>query len=104
MRGSNLGSPSMKKLVLLRHGQSAWNMENRFTGWTDVDLTPQGRDEAASAARLLEAGGYGFDLACTSLLKRAIHTLWIVQDGMDLAWIPVENSWLLNERHYGALQ
>ncbi len=94
----------MKKLVLLRHGQSTWNQENKFTGWKDVDLTPRGRDEAATAARLLNEGGYSFDLAYTSLLKRAIRTLWIVQDGMDLLWIPVEKSWLLNERHYGALQ
>src|SRR5476649_2007173 len=94
----------MKKLVLLRHGQSAWNQENRFTGWTDVDLTPQGREEAANAAKLLTTGGYTFDVAYTSLLKRAIRTLCIVLDGMDLMWLPVEKSWLLNERHYGALQ
>ena len=94
----------MKKLVLLRHGESSWNRENRFTGWTDVDLTAQGREEAAAAAQLLRDGGYSFDLAFTSLLKRAIRTLWIVQDGMDLMWLPVEKSWLLNERHYGALQ
>src|SRR5476649_2662355 len=94
----------MKKLVLLRHGQSAWNQENRFTGWTDVDLTPQGREEAANAAKLLTTGGYTFDVAYTSLLKRAIRTLCIVLDGMDLMWLPVEKSWLLNERHYGSLQ
>jgi 2,3-bisphosphoglycerate-dependent phosphoglycerate mutase len=94
----------MKKLVLLRHGESQWNMENRFTGWKDVDLTPKGREEAASAGRLLLEGGYNFDIAYTSLLKRAIRTLFIVQDAMDLMWIPVEKSWLLNERHYGALQ
>ncbi|MEJ0046530.1 MAG: 2,3-diphosphoglycerate-dependent phosphoglycerate mutase [Rhodospirillales bacterium] len=90
--------------MLLRHGESTWNLENRFTGWTDVDLTPQGREEAALAARLLNEAGLGFDIAYTSLLKRAIRTLWIVQDGMDLMWMPVERSWLLNERHYGALQ
>jgi 2,3-bisphosphoglycerate-dependent phosphoglycerate mutase len=92
------------KLVLVRHGQSTWNLENLFTGWTDVDLTPQGRDEAAQAGRLLRAEGFRFDLAFTSVLKRAIRTLWIVLDEMDLMWIPVERSWRLNERHYGALQ
>src|SRR5215472_322164 len=92
------------KLILVRHGQSTWNLENLFTGWTDVDLTDQGRAEAAEAGRLLSAGGFAFDLAFTSVLKRAIHTLWIALDGMDLAWIPVERSWRLNERHYGALQ
>jgi 2,3-bisphosphoglycerate-dependent phosphoglycerate mutase len=94
----------MKKLVLLRHGESVWNRENRFTGWTDVDLSPQGRDEAAEAGRQLAADGYRFDLAFTSVLKRAIRTLWTVLDGMDLMWIPVHKSWRLNERHYGALQ
>jgi len=94
----------MKKLVLLRHGQSTWNLENRFTGWTDVDLTPQGIGEAIEAARLLGEGGYTFDVAYTSVLKRAVRTLWIVQDKMDLMWIPVHRSWRLNERHYGALQ
>jgi 2,3-bisphosphoglycerate-dependent phosphoglycerate mutase len=94
----------MKKLVLLRHGESQWNMENRFTGWKDVDLTAKGREEAGSAGRLLLEGGYNFDIAYTSLLKRAIRTLFIVQDEMDLMWIPVEKSWQLNERHYGALQ
>ena len=94
----------MIPLVLLRHGQSTWNLENRFTGWTDVDLTNQGRQEAAEGARLLKEAGYTFDLAHTSLLKRAIRTLWIVLDGMDLMWIPVENTWRLNERHYGGLQ
>jgi 2,3-bisphosphoglycerate-dependent phosphoglycerate mutase len=94
----------MIKLVLLRHGESAWNLENRFTGWTDVDLTPKGREEAREAARLLLEGGYTFDVAFTSLLKRAIRTLWITLDGMDLMWIPVSRSWRLNERHYGALQ
>ncbi|HYH47381.1 MAG TPA: 2,3-diphosphoglycerate-dependent phosphoglycerate mutase [Thermoanaerobaculia bacterium] len=94
----------MHKLVLLRHGESTWNLENRFTGWTDVDLTPKGVEEAHEAARLLAAGGYTFDVAYTSLLKRAIRTLWIVLDGMDLMWLPVHRSWRLNERHYGALQ
>jgi 2,3-bisphosphoglycerate-dependent phosphoglycerate mutase len=92
------------KLVLLRHGQSTWNLENRFTGWTDVDLTPKGVEEAHEAARLLKEGGYTFDLTYTSLLKRAIRTLWIVLDDMDLMWLPVNRHWRLNERHYGALQ
>jgi 2,3-bisphosphoglycerate-dependent phosphoglycerate mutase len=92
------------KLVLVRHGQSTWNLENLFTGWTDVDLTDQGRREAVEAGRLLQAEGFSFDLAFTSVLKRAIRTLWIVLDEMDLMWIPVERSWRLNERHYGALQ
>jgi len=92
------------KLVLVRHGQSTWNLENLFTGWTDVDLTDQGRREAVEAGRLLQAEGFRFDLAFTSVLKRAIRTLWIVLDEMDLMWIPVERSWRLNERHYGALQ
>jgi 2,3-bisphosphoglycerate-dependent phosphoglycerate mutase len=91
-------------LVLLRHGQSTWNLDNLFTGWTDVDLTEQGRREAANAGRLLAASGYQFDVAFTSVLKRAVRTLWIVQDVMDLMWIPVHVSWRLNERHYGALQ
>ena len=94
----------MHKLVLLRHGESQWNLENRFTGWTDVDLTPKGIQEAQEAARLLNEGGYSFDVAHTSLLKRAIRTLWIVLDGMDLMWIPVQRSFKLNERHYGDLQ
>src|SRR5439155_1327269 len=94
----------MKKLVLLRHGESTWNKENRFTGWTDVDLTERGRDEAQHAGRLLRDGGYVFDIAYTSVLKRAIRTLWIALDVMDLMWIPEEKSWRLNERHYGALQ
>jgi 2,3-bisphosphoglycerate-dependent phosphoglycerate mutase len=94
----------MKKLVLLRHGQSTWNLENRFTGWTDVDLTEQGIREAEESARLLVEGGYTFDVAYTSVLKRAIRTLWIVMDRMDLMWIPVIRHWRLNERHYGALQ
>jgi len=92
------------KLVLVRHGQSTWNLENLFTGWTDVDLTDQGRREAVDAGRLLKAEGFVFDLAFTSVLKRAIRTLWMVLDEMDLMWIPVERSWRLNERHYGALQ
>jgi 2,3-bisphosphoglycerate-dependent phosphoglycerate mutase len=94
----------MMKLVLLRHGESTWNLENRFTGWTDVDLTPKGVEEAHEAGRLLQEGGYTFDVAYTSLLKRAIRTLWIVMDDMDLMWLPVHRSWRLNERHYGALQ
>ena len=94
----------MIPLVLLRHGQSSWNLENRFTGWTDVDLTDQGREEAAEGGRLLKEGGYVFDVAHTSLLKRAIRTLWIALDRMDLMWIPVLNTWRLNERHYGGLQ
>ena len=94
----------MHKLVLLRHGESTWNKENRFTGWTDVDLTARGIDEAREAGRLLKEGGYVFDVAYTSVLKRAIRTLWIVIDVLDLMWIPVTNSWRLNERHYGALQ
>jgi 2,3-bisphosphoglycerate-dependent phosphoglycerate mutase len=94
----------MKTLVLLRHGESAWNLENRFTGWTDVDLTPKGIAEAHEAARLLREGGYAFDLCFTSVLKRAIRTLWIVLDDMDLMWLTVHRSWRLNERHYGALQ
>ncbi len=94
----------MHKLVLLRHGQSQWNLENRFTGWTDVDLTAQGIAEAGNAGILLKNEGYHFDVAYTSVLKRAIRTLWIVMDKMDLMWIPVNRSWRLNERHYGALQ
>ena len=94
----------MVKLVLVRHGQSTWNLENRFTGWTDVDLTERGVQEAHEAAAALKEGGYPFDLAFTSVLKRAIRTLWIVLDDMDLMWIPVHRSWKLNERHYGALQ
>jgi len=94
----------MPELVLLRHGESAWNRDNRFTGWTDVDLSDTGRTQAGEAAALLQAGGYTFDVAFTSLLKRAIRTLWIVLDEMDLMWIPVHRSWRLNERHYGALQ
>ncbi len=92
------------KLVLLRHGESIWNKENRFTGWTDVDLTLKGIDEAKEAGDLLQKSGLTFDIAFTSLLKKAIRTLWIVLDEMDLMWIPVYKSWRLNERHYGALQ
>jgi 2,3-bisphosphoglycerate-dependent phosphoglycerate mutase len=94
----------MYKVVLLRHGESTWNKENRFTGWTDVDLSERGVAEATEAGRLLRDGGYVFDLAYTSVLKRAIRTLWIALDGLDQMWIPVEKSWRLNERHYGALQ
>ena len=94
----------MPTVVLLRHGQSTWNQENRFTGWTDVDLTDQGREEAAEAGRLLKAEGFTFDLAFTSVLTRAIRTCWITRDELDLLWIPVLKSWRLNERHYGALQ
>jgi len=94
----------MYKLVLVRHGQSTWNLENRFTGWTDVGLTDLGREEAHEAGKLLREGGYVFDVAYTSVLRRAIQTLWIVLEEMNLEWIPVTNAWQLNERHYGALQ
>lgn len=94
----------MIKLVLVRHGQSTWNLENRFTGWIDVGLSELGIEEAKSAARLLLEGKYTFDVAFTSVLKRAIQTLWIILEEMDLMWIPVYRSWRLNERHYGALQ
>ncbi len=94
----------MIKLVLLRHGESQWNLENRFTGWYDIDLSDQGRKEAAEAGKLLREGGFLFDVAYTSVLKRAIRTLWSVLDQMDLMWLPVFKSWRLNERHYGALQ
>ncbi len=94
----------MYKLVLLRHGESAWNKENRFTGWTDVDLSAKGREEARKGGMVLRSEGYVFDIVFTSVLKRAIRTLWIVLEEMDLMWIPVYNSWRLNERHYGALQ
>ena len=94
----------MFKVVLLRHGESTWNQENRFTGWTDVDLSEKGRKEAIEAGQLLKDGGYVFDVAFTSVLKRAIRTLWITLDALDLMWIPVTKSWRLNERHYGALQ
>ena len=95
---------STGKLVLLRHGQSIWNLENLFTGWIDVDLSAQGLEEAKESGRLLKAEGIAFDLAFTSVLKRAIRTLWITLDEMDMMWLPVERSWRLNERHYGALQ
>ena len=94
----------MYKLVLLRHGESTWNKENRFTGWTDVDLSERGREEAKRAGETLKAEGYVFDLAYTSVLKRAIRTLWMTLDELDLMWIPVTKAWQLNERHYGALQ
>jgi 2,3-bisphosphoglycerate-dependent phosphoglycerate mutase len=94
----------MPQIVLLRHGESAWNQENRFTGWTDVDLSSQGVAEAHAAGQTLKNEGYAFDLAYTSVLKRAVRTLWIALDELDLMWIPVANSWRLNERHYGALQ
>ncbi|MGH9800744.1 MAG: 2,3-diphosphoglycerate-dependent phosphoglycerate mutase [Blastocatellia bacterium] len=94
----------MHKLVLIRHGESTWNKENRFTGWTDVDLSEQGRAEAKAAAQLLKAEGFTFDLAFTSVLKRAIRTLWIILDELDLMWVPIYHTWKLNERHYGALQ
>ena len=94
----------MHKLVLLRHGESVWNRENRFTGWTDVDLSERGRQEAQEAGRLLKEAGYLFDVAYTSVLKRAIRTLWYSLDALDLMWIPVEKDWRLNERHYGGLQ
>jgi len=94
----------MHKLVLLRHGESDWNKENRFTGWTDVDLSDKGRQEAHEAGVALKAEGYTFDVAYTSVLKRAIRTLWMTLDELDLMWIPVDRSWRLNERHYGALQ
>jgi 2,3-bisphosphoglycerate-dependent phosphoglycerate mutase len=94
----------MYKLVLMRHGESTWNLENRFTGWTDVDLTDKGVAEARHAGKLLQQAGLSFDLAYTSVLKRAIRTLWLTLDEMDLMWIPIVNDWRLNERHYGALQ
>jgi len=94
----------MHKLVLLRHGQSQWNLDNRFTGWHDVDLTDQGREEAKAAGRVLKENGFAFDQAHTSLLKRAIRTLWIALDELDQMWLPVRRDWRLNERHYGALE
>ena len=94
----------MYKLVLIRHGESIWNKKNVFTGWTDVDLSEKGIEEAHQGAKQLQEGGYTFDIAFTSVLKRAIRTLWIVLDDMDLMWLPVERNWRLNERHYGALQ
>ena len=94
----------MHRIVLFRHGESTWNQENRFTGWTDVDLTDKGRAEAKRAGQLLKAEGFDFDIAYTSVLKRAIRTLWIALDEMDRMWLPINHSWRLNERHYGALQ
>jgi 2,3-bisphosphoglycerate-dependent phosphoglycerate mutase len=94
----------MYKLVLIRHGESTWNLENRFTGWTDVDLTPTGIEQAKNAGKLLKAEGYAFDVAYTSVLKRAIRTLYLALDEMDATWLPVVKSWRLNERHYGGLQ
>src|SRR5213595_2516211 len=94
----------LKTLVLLRHGESTWNMENRFTGWTDVDLSPKGIEEARAAGRQMLSDGYVYDVAFTSVLKRAIRTLWLALDEMDLMWIPIHHTWRLNERHYGALQ
>lgn len=94
----------MHRLVLIRHGESTWNLENRFTGWTDVDLTPTGIEQAQNAGRVLKAEGFAFDLAYTSMLKRATRTLWHCLDQMDCTWLPVVHSWRLNERHYGALQ
>ncbi len=94
----------MKKIVLLRHGESTWNKENRFTGWTDVGLTERGLAEAVAAGQLLKREGYDFDVAYTSMLRRAIKTLWSVLEEMDRMWIPIHHSWRLNERHYGALQ
>src|SRR5881396_1733169 len=95
---------TMHRVVLLRHGESVWNMENRFTGWTDVDLTQRGVEEAKRAGEMLKEAGFAFDCAYTSVLKRAIKTLWLALETMDLMWIPVSHSWRLNERHYGALQ
>lgn len=103
-KGSNLGGETMYKVVLIRHGESLWNKENLFTGWTDVDLSEKGVQEAEEGGQQLKKEGYVFDVAFTSVLKRAIRTLWIVQDQMDLMWIPVYRDWRLNERHYGALQ
>jgi 2,3-bisphosphoglycerate-dependent phosphoglycerate mutase len=94
----------MYKIVFMRHGESTWNLENRFTGWTDVDLTEKGVAEAKAAGKVLKEAGYTFDLAYTSVLKRAIRTLWLTLDEMDMMWLPVKNDWRLNERHYGALQ
>ncbi|TCV98062.1 2,3-diphosphoglycerate-dependent phosphoglycerate mutase [Biostraticola tofi] len=95
---------TIHRVVILRHGESEWNKQNRFTGWTDVDLTAKGRQEAIQAAKLLAASGFHFDFACTSVLKRSIHTLWQVLDELDLCWLPTQADWRLNERHYGALE
>ncbi|MFM9437091.1 2,3-bisphosphoglycerate-dependent phosphoglycerate mutase [Janthinobacterium sp. CG_23.3] len=94
----------MYKIVFMRHGESTWNLDNRFTGWTDVDLTEKGVNEAGAAGRILKDAGFTFDLAYTSVLKRAIRTLWLSLDAMDLMWLPIKHDWRLNERHYGALQ
>jgi 2,3-bisphosphoglycerate-dependent phosphoglycerate mutase len=94
----------MYKIVFMRHGESTWNLDNRFTGWTDVDLTDKGASEARAAGRVLKDAGFTFDLAYTSVLKRAIRTLWLAMDEMDMMWLPIKNDWRLNERHYGALQ
>jgi 2,3-bisphosphoglycerate-dependent phosphoglycerate mutase len=94
----------MYKIVLMRHGESTWNLDNRFTGWTDVDLTAKGEAEAKNAGKVLKDAGFSFDLAYTSVLKRAIRTLWLTMEEMDMVWLPVVNDWRLNERHYGALQ
>ena len=103
---SSANTPSDKtyKIVFVRHGESQWNQENRFTGWTDVDLAPKGREEAKAAGKTLKTKGFTFDVAFTSVLTRAIHTLWEILDATELVWIPVHRSWRLNERHYGALQ
>jgi 2,3-bisphosphoglycerate-dependent phosphoglycerate mutase len=100
----NKSQPGPRRVVLLRHGESLWNHENRFSGWTDVDLSDRGREQARAAGRTLKAHGFSFDLTFTSVLKRAIRTLWIVLDEMDLMWVPVHRDWRANERHYGALQ
>ena len=94
----------MYKIVFMRHGESTWNLSNRFTGWTDVDLTEKGANEAKAAGEVLKAAGYSFDLAYTSVLKRAIRTLWLTLDAMDMMYLPIKHDWRLNERHYGALQ
>jgi 2,3-bisphosphoglycerate-dependent phosphoglycerate mutase len=94
----------MYKIVFMRHGESTWNLDNRFTGWTDVDLTAKGEAEARSAGKVLKDAGFAFDLAYTSVLKRAIRTLWLTMEEMDMVWLPIVNDWRLNERHYGALQ
>jgi 2,3-bisphosphoglycerate-dependent phosphoglycerate mutase len=101
---SSLCFAAMHQLVLIRHGESTWNLENRFTGWTDVALTPTGVEQAKQAGQLLKAAGFEFDVAYTSVLKRAIHTLWHTLDAMDRQWLPIVHTWRLNERHYGALQ
>jgi 2,3-bisphosphoglycerate-dependent phosphoglycerate mutase len=100
----SISGGTQSRLVIVRHGESTWNRENRFTGWTDVDLSEKGRQEAQEGGRVLAQEGFTFDVAYTSVLKRAIRSLWIIQDQMDLMWIPVHRSWRLNERHYGALQ